>query len=433
MVSLIVIAILISGFIIAFAASPVYGIAFITAFRTLSILTAVPIGKYEYSGEGFLTLAVIAVGCIYVLMNAQKLKGVVKWPFVFFILFCGLTFFVAEDAANFSKKFARLVGYFLLYLMVVHLSVKPENRKILSYALILSLLVTNLPAVYIYFMAPDQYVSQLHGVEGGLKEIGFMAKNNFGFFSCYMTLFLTYLYSIARSKPSKTFFLLLFFMQAALLVMSFTRAAWASFIAALPMLIFFSKNRARLVMPVLAITIIAAAFSSIIYFGAYGEITEKKEYGFSSWHFRTHYAWPASMKAVEEKPLLGWGLGNNLYALTKAAKLKATSHNDYLLILVETGLIGLSLYLWLLVSLFRKTIKGIRIAEDEQSRMLCVSALAIFVAYLVGSLAEHLLQTPGATGSVITILGMAHGTVLAVHQKNSNQSNKEVKSYAQKK
>jgi O-antigen ligase len=222
-------------------------------------------------------------------------------------------------------------------------------------------------------------------------------------------------------------------MQAALLVMSFTRAAWASFIAALPMLIFFSKNRARLVMPVLAITIIAAAFSSIIYFGAYGEITEKKEYGFSSWHFRTHYAWPASMKAVEEKPLLGWGLGNNLYALTKAAKLKATSHNDYLLILVETGLIGLSLYLWLLVSLFRKTIKGIRIAEDEQSRMLCVSALAIFVAYLVGSLAEHLLQTPGATGSVITILGMAHGTVLAVHQKNSNQSNKEVKSYAQKK
>jgi O-antigen ligase len=106
-------------------------------------------------------------------------------------------------------------------------------------------------------------------------------------------------------------------------------------------------------------------------------------------------------------------LGNDLLALTQAAKLKSTSHNDYLLVLVETGCIGLSLYLFLLWSLFRRTLQSIRQAGDEETRLLCVSALAMLVAFLVGSIGEHLLQTPGATGYVLTVLGMAHGTLLA--------------------
>ena len=174
--------------------------------------------------------------------------------------------------------------------------------------------------------------------------------------------------------------------------------------------------------PVIALMVIGAVLFSVISYGAYGELTEKKKYGFNSWHFRTAYAWPASVKAFEEKPFMGWGLGNDLHALMKTAKLKATSHNDYLLVLVETGLIGLSLYLWLLLSLFLKTTAGIRRAVDDRSRMLCVTALAIFIAYLVGSIGEHLLQTPGATGFVITILGMAHGTLLAARHSPLPQS-----------
>jgi O-antigen ligase len=208
-------------------------------------------------------------------------------------------------------------------------------------------------------------------------------------------------------------FLTLFILQAALLIISATRSAWVGFIVALPLAIIFSKYKARLLVPVLALFIIGASLFPIVYFGAYKDLTEKKQIGFNSWHFRTAYAWPASIKAFEQKPIMGWGLGNDFIALSKAAKLKATSHNDYLLVLVETGIIGLLLYLWLLWSFYRRTRQGIRYAVDESSRALCVSALAIFVAYLVGSIGEHLLQTPGATGYVITVLGMAHGTLLA--------------------
>ncbi|MGC1456584.1 MAG: O-antigen ligase family protein [Nitrospirota bacterium] len=413
MVPLIITAVLVSSGFIILAISPVYGVAFLSAFRTLSILANVPIGKYEYSAEGFLTLVVIVVGLLFVVRNMQSLRGVLKWPFLMFILFSGLTLLVADDGANFSKKIARLIGYFILYLMVAQLSSKEKNRKILSYAFVASLILTNIPAIYVYYINPARYMQQIYSSTQSLTEVGIMPKNNFGFFSCYMVFFLMYLYSVAKTNASKIIFLFLLLFQAALLVMSYTRSAWIGFMIALPLFLFYSKNRARLLVPFLTILIIGASLSSVIYYGAYKDLTEKREYGFSSWHYRTAYAWPASIKAFEMRPIMGWGLGNDFYALKKAANFDNSSHNDYLLVLVETGGVGLILYLLLLGSLLWRTIRGIRHAGDEQSRMLCVSALAIFVSFLIGSVGEHLLQTPGATGYVITILGMAHGTLPA--------------------
>jgi len=345
-------------------------------------------------------------------------------PFIIFIIYCSLTFVIAEDAANFSKKLARLIGYLFLYLMVVELSTRERNRKILSYAFIVSAIVTIFPASYVYFIAPDQYMKAVYSAEKGkgLGEVGIMSKNNFGFFCCYMVFFFIYLYEVSKNKLSKFFNFGMVIVSTTFLIISYTRAAWASFIAAFPSLIFATQNKKKALLLFIAVIIIGVSLSPIIYFGAYKEITEKKEYGFSSWHFRWAYAWPASIKAFQEKPIMGWGLGNNLHALTKAAKLRNTSHNDYLLVLVETGIIGLSLYLWLLASLFRRTMVGIRQAEDDATRLLCISALAIFIAYLFGSGAEHLLQTPGATGYVITILAMAHGTVLASERKRERDS-----------
>jgi O-antigen ligase len=426
----IIIAVLISAVAIIFSISPVYGIAFITAFRTLSMLVAIPMGKYEYSAEGFLTLVVIIAGLIFVIANLRSLKGAIKWPFIIFILYCGLTVVGAEDVANFSKKIARIIGYFLMYLMVVQLSTKEKNKKILSYAFIAAILVTTLPAIYVYYIAPEAYIKSIYSTQKALSEVGIMSKNNYGFFCCYMVFFLFYMYSCSKTRFSKVLIFSLFVIQTIMLVLSYTRTAWAGFIVSLPLFILFSKNKKRLLIPALATMIIIASLFSVVYYGAYRDVTEKKQYGFSSWQYRWSYAWPASIKAFKEKPIMGWGLGNDLYALAKAAHFDNTSHNDYLLILVETGIIGISLYLWLIVTLFLHTLSGIRSANNEESRLLYVTTLAIFTSFLIGSLGEHLLQTPGATGYVITILGMAHGSILAARKKNIPLSGEENEGYS---
>ncbi len=414
MVELLVTAALVFAAVIIFSFSPVYGIAILTAFRPLFLLASVPMGRYDYSAEGILTLVIIGVGAIYIMQRGTGLlKGVVIWPFIVFIIYCGLTFVGAADIANFLKKFARLIGYFFLYVMIVDLSREEGNRRILVYSIIASFFVTNLPAIYVYCIAPEKYIRAMQGLSTRSQQmdVGVMAKNNFGFYCCYMAFFLLYVYATVKSKVSKSIILGMFMTQVGLLVISYTRSAWAGFAAGLPLLVLFGRSKAKFLVPLLAITLVGASFFSIISYGAYRDVTEKKEVGFSSWHHRVAYAWPASIKAIKERPIMGWGLGNDLYALTQAAKLKGTSHNDYLLICVEAGLIGGLLYLWLLFSLARRTIVTIRGARDERTKLLGRTAFATFVAFGVGSIGEHLLQTPGATGYVITILGMAHGAI----------------------
>lgn len=431
MVSLSIIVALSAIFLILCCVRLVYGVTFLLAIRTVSILVEIPMGTYQYSAEGFLTLIIILAGSIFLIVHRESLEGVTKWPFIIFIVYCALTLIAANDTANFSKKLARLIGYFFLYLMVVQLSLKEQNRRILIYGFIASILVTDLPAIYIYYIAPERYMKLLHGINNkGLTEVGIMSKNNFGFYCCYMVSLLISLYAAAKSKFARILLFALFSMQAALLVLSYTRAAWAGFVAALLILIFYSRNKVKLLLPFVAALVIGAALFSVIRYGAYGEITERKEYGFSSWHFRLAYSWPASIKAFQEKPLMGWGLGNDLYALSRAAKLKATSHNDYLLVLVETGIIGLFLYFCLLGTLFWRTVSSIRSVADEPSRALCVAALAMLASFLVGSMGEHLLQTPGATGYVITILGMAHGTTLATKRNRELEAGQEIIQYS---
>lgn len=405
MISTLIISTLATTYLIAFVFSPVYGIAFITAFRTLFLLFQVRIGSYAYSGDGFLTLMIILTGFFYILLNRNTgFPKAIVTPFVLFIFYCTLTFGFTDDTANFLKKDLRMIGYLVLYLVVFALSRKSENVTIFSWAFLIAIFITTLPAVYVLYKDTDQYLS----LDTKPALGGFMKKNNFGFFSCYMIYFLFYIIGTLKKQAIKVVAIGLTLVQFAVFIFSFTRSAWVGFTGALPFFLVFSKNKAKFLLPFAFLAALGGLLFPVIYFGLVTDISEKREYGMSSLQWRLEYAWPASIKAFRERPITGWGLGNNLHAMTTAARLRKTSHNDYLLILVETGIIGLMLYVWLIGALWIKTFRD-TLSADDHKKPLLVAALAMFTAFLIGSLAEHLLQTPGATGYVITFLAMAHG------------------------
>lgn len=82
-----------------------------------------------------------------------------------------------------------------------------------------------------------------------------------------------------------------------------------------------------------------------------------------------------SSKEVFEKwtkrPILGYGVT----ALSLI-------DNQYALILGETGLIGVIIFIWLLRSIFSTSIKGLRLTDDEWSQGLIVGFLAGFIGLL---------------------------------------------------
>jgi O-antigen ligase len=403
-------------FLVIYVISPLLGIAYLTAARNVFSYIYATEGSFELSAEGVVTLLVIVVG-IFSLWKKRdvNVKSVSAWPFWAFIIVGAATFFVASDHINFFKKFSRLIGYLFLYLMVQRISIDKRNIRILSVAILLSIPVTVLPALYYIKMQSGVSALAAHADE----KMGLLSKNNFGFYSAYMTFFLFYPLSYRLYPLIRYVAIILLPTVIAALLLSYTRAAWVGFFAALLVFLLLSDMKKKIIVPFLIVTAVVVIFSSMLYQGLYVDTTQKRENGMSSWDYRTKLAWPASIKCITESPILGYGLGNDIHAMKTVAHFSNTSHNDYLIVTVETGLLGLSSYLLFLGAMYVRTYKAFKTAEDKEMRFFCLVTLAVFTVFIVGSVAEQLLQTPGATGYVITMLGMAHGTMNAAQRKQS--------------
>jgi len=106
-----------------------------------------------------------------------------------------------------------------------------------------------------------------------------------------------------------------------------------------------------------------------------------------------------SLKMVMKRPLLGSGLGTfstvypefrsfyTIYFVNQA-------HNDYLQLLVETGLIGFSIGIWFLVLVFRRASGKLKDWNETASGSMTVAALLGCVGILVHSFLDFNLQIP---------------------------------------
>lgn len=415
----VVISIAALSFFIIFIISPISGIAYLTAARNVFSWTYASGEAFDLSAEGVVTFLIIILGIFSVgRYRNVKFRSATVWTFVLFIAVGAVTFYVADDHINFVKKLLRLIGYLFLYLLVQRITVDKRQIRILSVAMIVSILITIPPALY-YFSGHQEMTAATAQLD---EKMGLLSKNNFGFYASYMAIFLLYPLAFRLAPLSRSVTYLAFPALIASLFLSYTRAAWVSFFVALVVFILLSDVRKKIIIPVLIASVVVALFSSVLYKGLYVDTTHKRQYGMSSWDYRTKLAWPASIKCIEERPVLGSGLGNDMHAMKSIAHFGNSSHNDYLLVAVETGGIGLFCYLLLLGAMFLRTYKAFRSAEDREIRYFCLVTLSVFTSFIVGSVAEHLLQTPGATGYVITMLGMAHGITNAMQSKQAGSA-----------
>ena len=179
------------------------------------------------------------------------------------------------------------------------------------------------------------------------------------------------------------------------LLLTHTRGAWAAFLlSSIFVLIliliykgkkFFRTNKT----PIFTLTAIILIITVIFSFP--NPLNLKKaaviERGVSAVEFRNSASqriliWKVAFELIKEKPFLGWGIGTFgiHYPLAQGALLsrkenkefipKANrsiyAHNDYLQIWVETGILGLSLFLWIIVSFYKKTLSILKNNSSDE-------------------------------------------------------------------
>jgi hypothetical protein len=99
------------------------------------------------------------------------------------------------------------------------------------------------------------------------------------------------------------------------------------------------------------------------------------------------------------KPILGWGLGTfpTVYPPFRSFYTNLfvnAAHNDYVQVLVETGIVGFSAVLWFILSLYRSSLRNRFSRNDSWNQVLRVAALVGCTGILVHSSADFNLQIP---------------------------------------
>jgi O-antigen ligase len=105
------------------------------------------------------------------------------------------------------------------------------------------------------------------------------------------------------------------------------------------------------------------------------------------------------LRMLIKRPLLGWGLGAFPIVYPEFRSFYTTffvneAHNDYLQLLVETGLAGFSIAIWFLVLVFRQALSKLTNWTETANGALTVAALLGCVGILVHSFLDFNLQVP---------------------------------------
>lgn len=123
-----------------------------------------------------------------------------------------------------------------------------------------------------------------------------------------------------------------------------------------------------------------------------------------------------------KRPLLGWGLGAFPIAYPQFRSFYTTffvnqAHNDYLQLLVETGLAGFAIVVWFLVLVFRQASSKIKNWTETASGALTVAALLGCVGILVHSFLDFNLQVPANAALFYVLCAIAASAPLQESQR----------------
>jgi O-antigen ligase len=143
--------------------------------------------------------------------------------------------------------------------------------------------------------------------------------------------------------------------------------------------------------------------------------------------------WKASLKLIEEKPLLGTGPGTFPWSFTRVRPAGLTAryreaHNDYVQVATEMGLLALIPICWGLFSVFRKGLSQFKNTNSRFRAGLILGSLGGIIAILVHSVSDFNMQIT-ANGILFSLLvGLAVGTSVGVHTDSPKSSSPQIPS-----
>jgi O-antigen ligase len=343
-------------------------------------------GDIPLHPNGVIGLAIIAGTIWFILFNKidySNLKGL--WPFLGFLVICFLSLlFAGEYLIETIIVTLRLVTALAIFIVLQH---KLDSIKKVEWV-IAAIIGTH---VLISIVRLLRLVGNV-GLTFAKEETVRLGHSGVGTTYATILILCLVLFLNTETKFKRLLWGCLTAFFSVTLYFSYSRAGWIGIVVGLIIIGVMRHRKLLLAMPVLLVLVItqipgiSQRFSDIS--------IDMLGYGDSSTLAQRITYWEAAIQVYQTHPYLGVGYGADGFRVGEYFnKDNPTIHNDYLTVLVGTGLIGFVMFILWFGQWAIEILKVYQRSEFEYDKAIAFAVFAFFLTSLVVRLTDNLLQT----------------------------------------
>ncbi|MCL4439593.1 MAG: O-antigen ligase family protein [Firmicutes bacterium] len=279
-----------------------------------------------------------------------------------------------------------------VFFIAFYLNDRPENTKAL---LSLAVFIGTLLAVHGIYQwvfkvpMPGRWVDS--GEAGGTRAFSIIGSPNaLGSYLAFLVPISLGLFMQEKPWPKKLLFLGAAVIMAGCLVFTGSRGAWLAFAGAMGIIGVFYDRR------ILIVGIIAAVLA--VAFVPY--VNQRVTYLFSPEYMSKSTAsgrvsrWFDAYDQMRNNPLFGAGMGHYGGAVAKRNYNVTYTDNYYLKTMAEMGLLGLTMFLWLILKTLKEGYTAMKSLGSSNFKFMATGMLAGLTAIVLHNAVENIFELP---------------------------------------
>jgi hypothetical protein len=353
-----------------------------------------------------IAILVITLFVLYFIISGYNyiFKTGVNKTYWIFISLAIIPLFLTQNIVSGFTSWLRLLQTILILNMVVLIILKDEGKLYKDKVLIICwMMLISLIIPYILFLR--NFIQGTHIVMGG-----YIRYSDFGSYANLFSYYLftafpvsLFLYSISQKRSGKIFWFFIMLIMLLTIYKTYTRNVWigtAIIILAWNLL----RKNLKVVFPILILFVIKVLFDSNIHdrFSEISEIFSSDSLSNLDPKLLSHRVsiWVGNLdyffyKSTFLEKLFGNGFDVNdkILRFVGPNRIGASieEHNNFLTLLMNTGICGLFLYYFFIFMLFRESFKLLRRTKDMYLKNLAQVFISILFAYVIMGLFTHMI------------------------------------------
>lgn len=358
------------------------------------------------------SLIAILIICITIFELFYKKNIIPEKTMVIFFLFILSTipsFMVTKDFVESISVFIRYISFLCVYIIVYSYIM---NGLLKKEGVIGAIVFSSILPV---FKGLVQWVTKTGKSDVNVANRIYGTFVNPNVYAFYLVIIIaTVFIALLKAKTSlKPVYTLLLMLCIASIFMTSTRGAWLGLAVFLLITVFFSKMKSHLKLSILLICIVLSfVFMNHTISRFAGVFDARMET--SSLATRLHI-WRHVIRYFFRSPIVGNGLGSLASISRISCGLNLDAHNDYIKLLVETGVSGTIPYLSLIIYCSVKLTKRL-FRERSRNELLIITAL--FISFAIMSLGDNIINMTVTQWYIWSLVAVADASLWEVSAAN---------------